>query len=82
VGIAGLSLAAPIPPLTLLSRKKRVAGLCYGGRENVLAADIDALSGSAAELLIELGRIALRKLLYRANPEQFKIAKHGWSNRD
>jgi hypothetical protein len=82
VGIAGLSLTAPVPPLALLGRKKRIAGLRYGGRENVLAADIDALAGGAAELLIELGRIALRKLLYRANPQKLEITKHSWPDRN
>src|SRR4051812_42477284 len=77
-GIADLSLAAPIPPLALLGREKRVAGLCYGGREDVLTADIDALAGGAAELLIQLRRVALRKLLYAADAEQLKIAEHGW----
>src|SRR6185312_12313549 len=81
-GIAGLSLAAPIPPLALLGREKRVAGLSYGGRENVLTADIDPLAGGAAELLIQLRRVALRKLLDRANPQKLKIANHGWPDRD
>src|SRR4051812_47336445 len=76
-GIAGLSLAAPVPPLALLGREKWVAGLCYGGRENVLAADIDALAGGAAEFPIQLYRIALRKLLDAADAEQLKIAEHG-----
>jgi hypothetical protein len=80
VGIAGLSLTAPVPPLALLVGKKRVAGLGYGGRKDVLAADIDALTGGAAELLIQLGRIALSKLLYRANPQKLEITKHGWSD--
>jgi hypothetical protein len=80
VGISGLSLTAPVPPLALLGWKKRVAGLGYGGREDVLAADIDALAGGAAELLIELYRIALRKLLYRANSQKLEITKHGWAN--
>jgi hypothetical protein len=82
VGIASLSLAAPVPPLALLGRKKWVAGLRYGGRENVLAADIDTLAGGAAELLIEFYRIALRKLLYRANPQKLEITKHGWPDRN
>src|SRR4051812_23255298 len=77
-GIAGLSLAAPVPPLALLGGKKRVAGLRYGGRENVLTADIDALADGAAECPIQLYRIALRKLFDRANPQKLKIANHGW----
>jgi hypothetical protein len=71
-------LAAPVPPLALLGRKKWVACLRYGGRKDVLAADVDTLTGGAAELLIKLDRIALRKLLYGANPEKLKIVKHGW----
>jgi hypothetical protein len=82
VGIASLSLTAPIPPLALLGGKKWVAGLGYGGRKDVLAADIDALASSAAKMLIELYRIALRKLLYAADAEQLKVAKHGWSDRN
>jgi hypothetical protein len=80
--MAGLPLAAPIPPLALLSGKKRVAGLGHSGGEDVLAADIDALTGGAAELLVKPRWILPGKLLYAANAEKLKIAEHGWSNGD
>jgi len=66
----------------LFCREKRVAGLRYRSREDILAADIDALASGAAELLIELSRIALRKLFYCPNAEKLKIAEHGWSDRN
>jgi hypothetical protein len=81
-GIAGLSLTAPVPPLALLGRKKRIAGLGYGGREYVLAADIDVLAGGAAEFLVESGRILPGKLFHAVDAEKLKIAEHGWSDGD
>jgi hypothetical protein len=72
--MAGLSLAAPIPPLALLGGKKRVARLGHSGREHVLAADIDALTGGAAKLLIKLRWILAGKLLHAADAEKLKIA--------
>jgi hypothetical protein len=80
--MARLSQAAPIPPLALLGRKKRIACLGYGGGKNVLAADIDALAGGAAELLVERGWISPGKLFHAADAKQLKIAQHGWPNRD
>jgi hypothetical protein len=79
---AGLSLAAPIPPLTLLGGEKRIAGLGNGGGENILAADVDALAGGAAEFLIQRGGVAPGKLLYAADAKKLKIAEHGWSDGD
>jgi len=81
-GIAGLSLAAPVPPLALLSRKKRIASLGYGGGEYVLAADINALAGGATEFLVEPGWILPGKLFHALNAEKLKIAEHGWSDGD
>src|SRR6267142_6351555 len=78
--IAGLSLAAPIPPLALLGGKKRVACLGHGGGKDILATDIDGLAGGATEFLVEPGRILPSKLLNAANAETLKIAEHGWSN--
>jgi hypothetical protein len=69
---------APIPPLALLGRKKRIACLGHSGREDVLAADINALAGQSAELLIQLSGILASKLVHAANPEKLKIAEHGW----
>src|SRR5579864_710293 len=69
VDTAGLSLAAPVPPLALLGGKERIAGLGHGGRKDVLAADIHTLAGGAAELLVEPGGILGRKLLYAADAE-------------
>src|SRR5579864_7701795 len=67
--IGCLSLAAPIPPLALFGGKERIAGLGHGGRKDVLAVDIHTLAGGAAELLVELGGILGRKLLYTADAE-------------
>jgi hypothetical protein len=77
---AGLSPAAPIPPLALRGREKRIAGLGNGGGENILAADIDALAGGAAKFQIKLCRILTGKMLYAANAKKLKIAEHGWSD--
>jgi hypothetical protein len=79
---AGLSPAAPIPPLALLGGEKRIAGLGNGGGENILTADIDALAGGAAKFLIQRGRVAPGKLLYAADAKKLKIAEHGWSDGD
>ncbi|HEY4675598.1 MAG TPA: hypothetical protein VIJ01_00470, partial [Candidatus Angelobacter sp.] len=57
-----------------------IASLGHSSGEDILAADIDALASGTAELLIELSRIALRKLLHRANAKKLKIAEHGWSH--
>jgi hypothetical protein len=80
--MASLSQAAPVPPLALLSRKQRVACLSYGGGENVLAADIDALPCDSAELLIKPCWTLPRKVFHAADTEQFKVAEHGWPHRD
>src|SRR5580765_1435419 len=81
-GIACLSLPAPVPPLALIGGKKRVARLGHGSRENILAADIHALAGNAAQFLIEAGRVLAGKLFHAADAEQFKIAQHGGTNGD
>jgi hypothetical protein len=75
--MGGLSLAAPIPPLALLGRKKRITGLRDCGGKDVLAADIDALTGDAAEFLVEPRWILAGKLLHAADAEKLKIAEHG-----
>jgi hypothetical protein len=62
----------------LLGGKERVPGLGHGGSEDILAADVDALAGGAAEFLVEPCRILVRKLLHATDPEQLKIAEHGW----
>jgi hypothetical protein len=80
--MAGLSLAAPVPPLALFGGKKRVARLGHSGGENVLAADIDALAGGATEFLVEPGGILARKLFYAADTEKLKVAEHGWPDRN
>jgi hypothetical protein len=66
----------------LLGGKKRIAGLGYGSRKDVLAADIDTLAGGAAELLIKPGWILPGKLLDAADAENFEIAEHGWPDGD
>jgi len=81
-GMAYLSLAAPVPPLALVSRKKRIASLGYSGGEDILAADIDVLAGGAAEFLVEPGWILPSQLFHALNAEKLKIAEHGWSDGD
>src|SRR5258707_15222142 len=81
-GIDGLSLPAPVPPLALLSGKKRIAGLGYGGGEDDLATDINTLAGSTAEFLVELLWILSRELFHVADAEKLKITQHGWADGD
>src|SRR5579884_1074317 len=76
-GMAGLSLAAPIPPLALPGGKQGIARLGNSGRENVLAADVDFLASNLAEPLIKADRILQGKLAHAADAKQFKVAKHG-----
>src|SRR5215472_2423964 len=78
-GIACFPLAAPEPPLALLRRQQRIACLSHGCCKNVLAANIDVLTGKAAELAIELGRVLMGKLLHAADSQQFEITQHGRS---
>jgi hypothetical protein len=66
--------------LALLDGKKRIARLGHSGGEDVLAADIDALAGGAAELLVEPGRISPGKLFHAVDANQLKIAQHGRPN--
>jgi hypothetical protein len=80
--MAGLSLAAPEPPLALLGGKKRIAGLCHSGGEDILAADIDPLASGAAKFLIQLCRILAGKLLHAMDAKKLKIPEHGWSHGD
>jgi len=80
--MARLSQAAPVPPLALIGGKKRIACLGHGGGKDVLAADIDALAGGAAEFPVEPGRISAGKLFHAADAEQLKIAQHGRPNGD
>src|ERR1043166_9419276 len=77
--ILRLSLPAPIPPLALLGRKKRIARLRHGCGKDILAADIDALSGNAAEPLVKPPRILPRQLLDAANAQKLEVAQHGRS---
>src|SRR4029077_6238061 len=80
--MVGFPLPAPRPPLALLGRKQRIAGLSYGRGEDVLAADVDALAGNAAELLIEPGRVLPGKLLDAADTEKLEVAQHGRADGD
>jgi hypothetical protein len=75
--MARLSQAAPIPPLALRGGKKGIARLGHGGGKDVLAADIDALAGGAAESLVKPGWILAGKLFHVADAKQLKIAQHG-----
>src|SRR5271154_1692452 len=81
-GIAGLSLAAPIPPLALFAGQARIARLRHGGAKNVEAADIHPLAGFGAQALVQLFGILTRELRHAANAEQVEIAKHGRADGD
>jgi len=78
--MAGLALAAPVPPLALLGWKKRIAGLGDSRGKDVLTADINALAGGAAEFLIKPCWVLAGKLLHAADAEKLKITKHSWSH--
>ena len=80
--MAGLALTAPVPPLALFDGQKWIAALGYGGRENVMAADIHGLSGDAAKFLVEALWVLPGKLLHAANAEKIKITQHGWPDRN
>jgi hypothetical protein len=68
--------------LALVGRKQRIARLGHGGGKDVLAADIDALAGGAAESLVKPAWILAGKLFHAADAKQLKIAQHGWPNGD
>ena len=80
--MARLPLPAPVPPLALLGRKKRIAGLSYGRREGVQAADVDALTRNAAEFLVEPGRVLPGQLADAVDAEKLEVAQHGRANGD
>src|ERR1700690_3678339 len=79
--ITRLSSAAPVPPLALLGRQKRIPRLRYRRAKNIQAADVLRLPGNLAKLLIKLFRVPPRELRHAGNPEQLEIAQHGRSNR-
>src|SRR5262249_4011430 len=81
-GMVCFPLPAPVPPLALLGGQQRVARLGHGCREHVLAANVDALAGNAAELAVKPDRFLPGEMLYVANAEQFKVAQHGWADGD
>src|SRR5271155_3503562 len=81
-GIAGLSAAAPIPPLALFTAQPRIARLRHGRAEHVQAADIHRLAGFGAQALVQLFGILARELRHAANAEQVEIAKHGRADGD
>src|SRR5271155_3001083 len=81
-GIAGLSLAAPIPPLALFTAQARVAGLRYCCAENIQAANIHRLPGSGAQALVQFFGVLARELRHAANAEQIEIAQHGGADGD
>jgi hypothetical protein len=68
--------------LALLGRKERIACLRHGGGKDILAADIDALAGGAAELLVKRARISPGEVFHAADAEQLKIPQHGRPNGD
>src|SRR5262249_42964745 len=70
-------LPAPVPPLALLGGQQRIARLGHGCREHVLAANVDAPAGNAAELAVEARPVFPGKLLDAANAEQVKVAHPG-----
>src|ERR1700675_2588394 len=73
-GIAGLSLAAPIPPTALRAGKPRVASLRHSRAENIQAADIHRPAGLGAQALVKFFGILARELRHAANPQQAEIA--------
>src|SRR5437588_8520814 len=75
--MACLPLPAPIPPLALLSREKRVARLGHGRGKDVLAADIDALARHAAEPLVKPCGLLPGQLPYAVNAEKVEVAQYG-----
>src|SRR6476620_6564717 len=77
-----LAPAAPVPPLALLRRKQRIAGLRHGRGKYVLAADIDPLPGQDAELAIQPHGVLPCQLFHAANAELFEVAQHGRTHRD
>jgi hypothetical protein len=68
--------------LALLGRKQRIAGLRYGRGEDVLAADVNALAGKAAELTIEPGRVLPGQLCNVTDAEKLEVTQHGRANGD
>jgi hypothetical protein len=75
--VLGFSFAAPIPPLTFLDGKMRVARLGYSGLEGVEDAGILVLASEAFEAGIELAGVAFGKLGNRADAEKVEIAFDG-----
>src|ERR1700674_111590 len=80
--MARLSSAAPVPPLALLRRQKRIPGLRHGRAKNIQAADVLRLPGDLAKLLIKFLRVPPGKLRHAGDPEQIEIAQHGRSDRN
>jgi hypothetical protein len=74
--------AAPIPPLTFLRGKTRVARLGDSGLEGVEDARVLALAGEAFEPGVEFAGIAFRKLGNRADAKEVEIAFDGWADRN
>jgi hypothetical protein len=80
--MASLPLPAPIPPLALLGRQKRIARLGHCRGENILAANVDPFPGNAAKPAIEFDRVLARQLFHAADFQELKVAQHGWANRN
>src|SRR5580658_6967947 len=80
--MAGLALAAPLPPQTLLARQIRILRLSYRRAKYIQATDVPRLAGDLAELLVHLLRIAPRQLRHGANTKKFEIAQHRRANRN
>src|SRR5271156_4044924 len=81
-GIAGLSLAAPIPPLALFTGQARIAGLRYRCGENIEATNINRLAGFGTEALVKFFGILAGQLGHAANAEQVEIVQHGRADGD
>src|SRR5579862_1105141 len=80
--IACLSSAAPVPPLALFQRQKRIPCLRYRRAKNIQTADVLRLPFDSTQLLIKLLGISPRKLRHAGNPEQLEITQHGRPNRN
>jgi hypothetical protein len=78
----GLSFAAPIPPLTFISGKTRVARLGDGGVECVQDAGILVLAGEALEACVHFLGVLFGELGNGMDAQAIEIAEHRWTDGD
>ena len=80
--LLGFSFSAPIPPLTFLCGKARVARLGDGGVEDVEDAGVLVLAREAFEARVHFARILLSKLSDGVDAQSIEIAEHRGTDRD